>query len=188
MNHKLDFEFILKVTTKGPKRCLSLKKFRIQKRYYATWQASEAPAGIPAHEPANPAWHLSTSHQISAIVWGPIYTKPCPQSTHNSSLRAASSSSSSAPSPLPACVCVCVCSSATLLYSLWERVSYLFFHFSKMPVGSRGAYTFVDVLLAIILPPLGVFLKYGLRVSFRAYLCSYVCTFTPFSITVGKPS
>lgn len=34
-----------------------------------------------------------------------------------------------------------------------------------MPIGSRGAYTFVDVLLAIILPPLGVFLKFGLRVS-----------------------
>lgn len=38
-------------------------------------------------------------------------------------------------------------------------------HFAKMPIGSRGAYTFVDVLLAIILPPLGVFLKYGLQVS-----------------------
>lgn len=34
-----------------------------------------------------------------------------------------------------------------------------------MPIGSRGAYTFVDIILAIILPPLGVFLKYGLQVS-----------------------
>jgi uncharacterized membrane protein YqaE (UPF0057 family) len=33
-----------------------------------------------------------------------------------------------------------------------------------MPVGSRGAYTFIDIILAIILPPLGVFLKYGLQV------------------------
>jgi hypothetical protein len=34
-----------------------------------------------------------------------------------------------------------------------------------MPVGSRGAYTFVDIILAIILPPLGVFLKYGCQVN-----------------------
>jgi uncharacterized membrane protein YqaE (UPF0057 family) len=34
---------------------------------------------------------------------------------------------------------------------------------------SKGTYTFVDVLLAIILPPLGVFFKYGCEV------CTYVC-------------
>ncbi|CAN6451863.1 unnamed protein product [Victoria cruziana] len=31
---------------------------------------------------------------------------------------------------------------------------------------SEGTATFVDILLAILLPPLGVFLKYGCRVEF----------------------
>lgn len=39
-----------------------------------------------------------------------------------------------------------------------------YFWSEKMPVGTRGPYTFLDVLLAILLPPLGVFLKYGCQV------------------------
>ncbi len=41
--------------------------------------------------------------------------------------------------------------------------------FATMPDGTKGTYTFIDVLLAIILPPLGVFFKYGFEV------CTYVC-------------
>ncbi|KAG0560189.1 hypothetical protein M758_10G156300 [Ceratodon purpureus] len=48
-----------------------------------------------------------------------------------------------------------------------------------MPIGSRGAYTFVDVLLAIILPPLGVFLKYGLRSEFWICLLLTILGYIP---------
>jgi uncharacterized membrane protein YqaE (UPF0057 family) len=41
--------------------------------------------------------------------------------------------------------------------------------FATMPDGTKGTYTCIDVLLAIILPPLGVFFKYGFEV------CTYVC-------------
>jgi uncharacterized membrane protein YqaE (UPF0057 family) len=41
--------------------------------------------------------------------------------------------------------------------------------FAKMTDGTKGTYTFIDVLLAILLPPLGVFFKYGCEV------CTYVC-------------
>ncbi len=41
--------------------------------------------------------------------------------------------------------------------------------FATMPDGTKGTYTFIDVLLAILLPPLGVFFKYGCEV------CTYVC-------------
>jgi uncharacterized membrane protein YqaE (UPF0057 family) len=41
--------------------------------------------------------------------------------------------------------------------------------FAKMTDGTKGTYTFIDVLLAILLPPLGVFFKYGFEMEF--WLC-----------------
>jgi uncharacterized membrane protein YqaE (UPF0057 family) len=41
--------------------------------------------------------------------------------------------------------------------------------FATMPDGTKGTYTCIDVLLAIILPPLGVFFKYGFEMEF--WLC-----------------
>ncbi|CAM6022588.1 unnamed protein product [Sphagnum balticum] len=38
-----------------------------------------------------------------------------------------------------------------------------------MTDGTKGTYTFIDVLLAILLPPLGVFFKYGCEMEF--WLC-----------------
>jgi uncharacterized membrane protein YqaE (UPF0057 family) len=48
-----------------------------------------------------------------------------------------------------------------------------------MPIGSRGAYTFVDIILAIILPPLGVFLKYGLQREFWICLVLTILGYIP---------
>jgi uncharacterized membrane protein YqaE (UPF0057 family) len=48
-----------------------------------------------------------------------------------------------------------------------------------MPVGSRGAYTFVDIILAIILPPLGVFLKYGCQMEFWICLLLTILGYIP---------
>ncbi|KAH9560475.1 hypothetical protein CY35_06G106700 [Sphagnum magellanicum] len=38
-----------------------------------------------------------------------------------------------------------------------------------MTDGTKGTWTFIDVLLAILLPPLGVFFKYGFEMEF--WLC-----------------
>jgi uncharacterized membrane protein YqaE (UPF0057 family) len=48
-----------------------------------------------------------------------------------------------------------------------------------MPIGSRGAYTFVDVVLAILLPPLGVFLKYGCQMEFWICLLLTILGYIP---------
>ncbi|CAM6009871.1 unnamed protein product [Sphagnum balticum] len=48
-----------------------------------------------------------------------------------------------------------------------------------MPVGTRGPYTFLDVLLAILLPPLGVFLKYGCQTEFWICLLLTILGYIP---------
>jgi uncharacterized membrane protein YqaE (UPF0057 family) len=96
--------------------------------------------------------------------------------------------------PLVGCVCVCVFFPlATFVHfsrASSLRISLLLFcfvvsfrenlssdfcprTFAKMTDGPKGTYTFIDVLLAIILPPLGVFFKYGCEVC--TYVCMYVC-------------
>ncbi|KAG6545350.1 hypothetical protein Mapa_013199 [Marchantia paleacea] len=42
-----------------------------------------------------------------------------------------------------------------------------------------GAMTFVDIILAIILPPLGVFLKYGCRLEFWICLLLTILGYIP---------
>ncbi|KAG6553525.1 hypothetical protein Mapa_004437 [Marchantia paleacea] len=42
-----------------------------------------------------------------------------------------------------------------------------------------GAMTFVDIILAIILPPLGVFLKFGCRIEFWICLLLTICGYVP---------